>query len=188
MGYDISLINSKTKKVITDGKYNFTSIYDTTPSSIIQVDPDLFRDGIIKEISKNNHNFEFNVTYNYHELFVECLYDKEGIRSLYNKNVNIIIPILQRAVCDLISKYSEVFYKDIYGADPNKKNEFGQYLTKHKKLSNQTLLKNVDIKDDYWAVTPYNVYKFLNYLLYCMCWVRNIYGEKKCNSYILVGD
>lgn len=187
MGYDILLINSKTRKVIDSGKYKFVSIYDRTPSGIIRVNPELLRDGVIKEEYVEKHEFRFNVTYNYSILFDECLYDANGIRSLYGKNVEEIIPILQRAVCDLISKYSEVFYKDIYGADPNKKNEFGQYITKRKKLSNKSLLKCVDIKDDYWAITPYNTYKFLNYMLYCMCWVKNVYG-KKCEDFILAGD
>jgi hypothetical protein len=188
MSYDMSLVNSKTGKTINSGKYRFRSIYDTTPASNIRVNAELLRQGIIKEIDDEQHVFKFNATYNYSVLFRECLYDEAGIRSLYNKNVNVIIPILQRALCDLISKYSEVFYKDVYGADPNKKNEFGAYITDHKKLSNKELLSKVDITDDYWAVTPYNVYKFINYLLYCMCWVRNIYGEKKCDNYILVGD
>lgn len=187
MGYDIDLINKKTNKIVTNGKYEFKNIYDVTPASNLRVDFGGGGIGIIKELPLTE--FSFNVTYNYGGLFSESIGHKNGIRYLYNKNVNEIIPILYKAITYLMSKYAHVFHKDIMGAEPDKKDtKYGQYIRPLKKPTKKQLLKQKDIVDDYWAITPYNVYKFLNYMLYCMCWVQNIYGPKKCENFCLVGD
>jgi hypothetical protein len=109
MSYDMSLIDIRTRKNVDSGKYKFVSIYDQTPSGTIRVDPELLRDGIVKEVDNEKHVFEFNATYNYSILFNKCLFNREGIRGLYTKNVNEIIPILHKALEYLIEMYSDVF-------------------------------------------------------------------------------
>ena len=185
MSYDFRIIYKKSKKTFSTDKYCPMRYYGGT----IRVEPDTILNGdpVPVEIT----DFDFNMTYNYGVLLRKCGME-ESIRTLYDKDLSDCIKILESTIKTLKEKYSDIWNKDIRGADPKKKSKHPliglTYDIPEKAPSKKDILKQNDILDDYWAVTPSNVYKQLQHILDCLYWIKCTYSAKIFNSLTFTGD
>lgn len=174
MSYDFSIQYKKSKKVFKTSKQCPMRYYGGT----IKVEPDTVLTD--KPVPVQITDFNFNMTYNYGVLLRKCGMD-ESIRSLYNKDLDKCIKILESTIKNIKEKYSDVWYKDIRGADPNKKSEHPliglTYDIPKRPPSKKQMLKQNNITNDYWAVTPDNVYKQLQHILDCLYWIKCTYPK-----------
>jgi hypothetical protein len=157
----------------------------------VELDPQYPND-ISKAQPAQITEFNFNTTYNYTPL-IRDIGMEDGINTLYDKDLNECMKILLNAIYELKSKYHMVFNKDFEGRDPEKK-KYNKFLKcdvydipKKRPSIKQMALQN-DIIDDYWACTPNNVFKALDHILTCLCWIKNNTSKKTYENLTIRGD
>lgn len=189
MSHDFGVVYKKTGKSFQSKKPCNIRYYGGTIR--VELDPKYPND-ISRAQPAQMTTFDFNTTYNYTPLMCDIGMD-DGINSLYDKDLNECIDILNNAISTLKSKYIDVFDKDFEGRDPNKKS-FNKILKcemydipKKRPTKKQMALQN-DIINDYWACTPANVFKALDHILNCLYWIKNNTSKSTYEKLTIRGD
>lgn len=181
MSHDFEFFNKKTNKILKVKNKSFV---------LFPIGGTIRCDSNLKPLPLEE--YKFNMTYNYTALLKDIPSINGSIEELYGKPFKDIQKAIEDGCQYILKKYTDVMFKDILGAEPDKL-KYVEFIKSHvydrpkKKPSHKQLMKQKDILDDYWAITPMNVYKSLHNILVCIYEIEKEY-KSSLNNITLRGD